>query len=148
MPNVTTCTECGGLYEAGSEEQANERVRLCFACRAPNETALRELLRVSKLAHAPHVFHGFYIPSRMMGGIRRYVDEGVEPGDFLCAVIANDLKEAVGRADDENMANLPAFVDFFYNHAPSLCWGSSERMAKWIEAKHADRQAATSDAKC
>lgn len=31
--STTTCTMCGALYEAGSEEQANELVRLCVACR-------------------------------------------------------------------------------------------------------------------
>jgi hypothetical protein len=30
---ITTCTDCGSLYEAGSEEQANEPKRWCFACR-------------------------------------------------------------------------------------------------------------------
>ena len=33
MANVTTCTNCGVIYEAGSEEQANERERLCSRCR-------------------------------------------------------------------------------------------------------------------
>jgi len=32
MPNMTTCTKCGALYEAGSEEIANEPERLCDAC--------------------------------------------------------------------------------------------------------------------
>ncbi len=32
---IATCTKCGGLYEAGSEEQAYETVRLCFRCRVP-----------------------------------------------------------------------------------------------------------------
>lgn len=32
MP-ITACTYCGGLYEAGSEEQANEPVRLCKTCK-------------------------------------------------------------------------------------------------------------------
>lgn len=32
MANVTTCPECGKLYEAGSEEQANEPGRLCPVC--------------------------------------------------------------------------------------------------------------------
>lgn len=31
---ITTCTRCGALYEAGSEEQAYERDRFCFDCRA------------------------------------------------------------------------------------------------------------------
>lgn len=30
---ITTCTRRGGLYEAGSEEQANEPERFCFTCR-------------------------------------------------------------------------------------------------------------------
>jgi hypothetical protein len=36
---ITTCTKCSQLYEAGSEEQANEPVRLCARC-----TSLAELL--------------------------------------------------------------------------------------------------------
>lgn len=31
---ITTCTSCGKNYEAGSEEQANEPSRECFACRS------------------------------------------------------------------------------------------------------------------
>lgn len=31
---ITSCTKCGGAYEAGSEEQAYEPVRLCFTCRS------------------------------------------------------------------------------------------------------------------
>jgi predicted Zn-ribbon and HTH transcriptional regulator len=32
MANVTTCSECGHAFEAGSEEQANEPDRLCPKC--------------------------------------------------------------------------------------------------------------------
>lgn len=31
---ITSCTKCTSLYEAGSEEQAKEPVRLCPVCRA------------------------------------------------------------------------------------------------------------------
>ena len=79
--------------------------------------------------------HPFRIPERMAPGIRRYVEEGVKPGDFLCAVIAHDLFEAVGRADDENLENLPAYVAWFYNEAPGNCHGSHEVMLAWIAAK-------------
>lgn len=41
MPNVTTCT-CGRLYEAGSEEQANEPDRRCPWCRGPRAAARYE----------------------------------------------------------------------------------------------------------
>jgi len=53
-------------------------------------------------------------------------------GDFLTAVLHNNLTEAVARADDENIKNLPAFVGYLYNEAPSLCWGSKERVAEWL----------------
>lgn len=33
MPNLTTCSKCGCVYEAGSNEQANERHRWCPGCR-------------------------------------------------------------------------------------------------------------------
>lgn len=32
MANITTCSRCHGLYEAGSEEQANEPGRTCLTC--------------------------------------------------------------------------------------------------------------------
>ena len=75
----------------------------------------------------------YQIPETMMGGIRRYIDFGIAPGGFLYAVICNDLKEAVGCADSENLANLPAFVFYFYNDAPSKCWGSPEKAKVWMD---------------
>jgi len=33
MANIAKCSVCGGLYEAGSEEQANEDFRACPDCR-------------------------------------------------------------------------------------------------------------------
>jgi hypothetical protein len=29
---ITTCTDCGGCYDAGSEEQAYEPERFCCSC--------------------------------------------------------------------------------------------------------------------
>lgn len=75
------------------------------------------------------------IPERMMPGIRLYINKGIVPGSFLKAVICNDLREAVGCADDENLENLPAFVMYFYNEAPGSCWGSKEKMYAWAETK-------------
>ena len=82
----------------------------------------------------PYKFNQFYIPERMMPGIRLYVEHGVQPGSFLSAVIQNNLSEAVGRADDENLKNIPAFVAYFYNECPSNCWGSPEKMQSWMES--------------
>ena len=78
-------------------------------------------------------FRQWEIPDRMMGGLKRYVEQRVLPGDFLTAVLENDLREAVGRADDENMANLPAYVGYCHNEIPSTCWGSPEKVRAWLE---------------
>lgn len=80
-----------------------------------------------------YTFREFYIPARMMPGIRRYIENGILPGKFLQAVISNNLHDALSQADDENLRNLQAFVGYFYNEAPSPCWGSPEKMHKWIE---------------
>lgn len=76
-------------------------------------------------------FREFYIPDQMADGIERWITHAIPPGGFLAAVIANDLKEAVGRADEENLRNLPAYVAYFYNYAPRGCWGSPEVLTTW-----------------
>ena len=44
-------------------------------------------------------FHGMRVPEHMWGGMLRYVFEYCPTGEFLQAVISNDLTESVGRAD-------------------------------------------------
>ena len=80
-------------------------------------------------------FRGFHIPDYMGHGIENYLKYGLEPGDFLSAVICNDLTKAVSHADDTNIKNIPAYVGYFYNQAPSACWGSREKMEKWMESR-------------
>jgi len=79
-----------------------------------------------------YTFRDYYIPERMMGGLTRYVQDRILPGDFLAAVISNDLARAVGCADEENLKNLPAYVAWLYNKAPMNCWGSREAMGAWL----------------
>ena len=74
------------------------------------------------------------IPEHMHEGVIAYIRDGRYTGDFLSAVLSNDLREAVSRADSENRLALAHYVDFFYNNAPGACWGSAERMIEWLEA--------------
>lgn len=78
-------------------------------------------------------FRGFYIPDYMQEGIDRWVNHGILPGDFLTAVLTNNLFEAVARADEENLHNLPAYVGYFYNEVPGSCWGSIEKVKSWMK---------------
>jgi hypothetical protein len=75
------------------------------------------------------------VPEHDHYGIIMYINHGIPPGDFLTAVICNDLKEACGRADYINQQAIFKIVQWFYSHAPSPCWGSKQAMKQWIEKK-------------
>jgi len=63
----------------------------------------------------------------------RYVNDRIPTGGFLRAVLANDLFEAVGRADIFNQRALVQICGYIYNDIPSSCWGSYEIVDKWLE---------------
>ncbi len=65
--------------------------------------------------------------------IDQYVEQRIPPGGFLYAVLANDLFEAVAKADDINIHCLNDIVKYIYNDTPSVCWGSPEAVKDWLE---------------
>jgi hypothetical protein len=77
------------------------------------------------------------IPERMRAPLRLYVEEHRPVGDFLTAVLSNDLRGAVSRADDDNIARLPDFSNFLQWYCPSLCWGSPEKVRAWLAQRPA-----------
>ena len=82
-------------------------------------------------------FTGDYsaIPERMQTALKNYVLERRRPGDFLMAVIMNDLRNAVNYADDENLPIIKLYVQWFYNRAPASCHGSPTAFVKWLSAE-------------
>lgn len=74
------------------------------------------------------------LPEHIQGAAQRYVEHGIAPGGFLTAVICNDLFGAVGRADSTNRRALPEICQFWYAEAPGVCWGSPERMERWMNS--------------
>lgn len=72
------------------------------------------------------------IPDHMHDAVRRYVEDGIEPGSFLEAVLCNDLKGAVMRADAMNKARLFNWVEFVVWELPEACQGSVEKYQNWI----------------
>ena len=77
-------------------------------------------------------YRGRHIPEHMIGAVLGYFNEHVEPGDFLCALLANDFMEACGRADDKNISALPVWAVLLYNEAPSNAYGSPEKVKAWL----------------
>lgn len=60
-----------------------------------------------------------------------YVQNGRLMGDFLRAVVSNDLSGAVGHADKENLPLIPIYVRWLYNVAPYGCHGGVEQVRNW-----------------
>ena len=71
------------------------------------------------------------IPDRTMQALKGWVTEGLPTGDFLRAVLSNQLSEAVGKADDENLYVLPQIAMFIYNRCPQMCWGNPGAVKDW-----------------
>lgn len=76
----------------------------------------------------------------MKSAVERYIEHGIPPGDFLTAVICNDLKGAFVHADGTNQQMLKDWVIFFYNEIPHAAWGSRNRMQAWMELKAKERR--------
>lgn len=74
------------------------------------------------------------IPAHMQASLIEYVNKGVIPGDFLQAVLANDLFKAVGHADGHNLPLLPQYVRWLYNKAPVACVGFRRAVEEWAAA--------------
>jgi len=72
------------------------------------------------------------IPSYMHGAIIRYYENRIEPGSFMSYVINNDLKGALGHADDTNRHCMLNYMKWFFNHAPAGTWGYPKAVSDWI----------------
>lgn len=79
------------------------------------------------------------LPANLRGGVERWIEKGVMPGDFLTAVIHNDLFEAFSRADIHSRMAMFDIIVWFYNHAPRSCYGSKEEVQQWKAGRDAER---------
>jgi hypothetical protein len=74
-------------------------------------------------------------------GLNDFKSYGVPPGDFLRAVLENNLMTAMGRADEQNRNDIFEICQFVYNEMPHSCHGSAEAVDKWIKMKAEEREA-------
>lgn len=71
------------------------------------------------------------VADHLKPGVLGHILHGQRTGDFLAAVFANDLSQAVMRADPVSLNALPALMRFLYNDAPTGCWGSRAAVDNW-----------------
>ena len=76
------------------------------------------------------------IPEYTKAAIDRYVNDRLQPGGFLTAVLTNNLMDAHNRADDQNSAAMEDILKYVYWEIPSLAWGSEEKVAAWLRGDH------------
>ena len=71
------------------------------------------------------------VPSHTMQALKSYIEDGTPPGDFLYAVMSNNLIEAFSHADDKNFWSMQAIAVWIYNNAPAACRGEAN-IKSWI----------------
>ncbi len=76
--------------------------------------------------------HKYRIPTHMHESVIAYVVHGRLPGNFLRAVLSNDLQDAVFLANHANRAALANYVKVLYWAVPASCWGSPEAVTRWL----------------
>ena len=76
----------------------------------------------------------------LKAALDRYIEHGCPVGHFLTAVLSNDLREACGRADLPSRGLLWLYVQYLYNEAPAICWGSPAKVKEWYAAKLAETE--------
>ena len=82
----------------------------------------------------PHgyTYAGVTIPDHTASAMEAYVNHGQPPGSFLTEVFSNRLVHAFARADKDNTEAMVAIAAWVWKEAPAVCWGSRERVDKWI----------------
>jgi hypothetical protein len=72
------------------------------------------------------------VPIPLHDGLIEYIADRRPTGDFLRAVLTNDFRDAVSRADHDSRIRLFELVTFLNTYAPAPCWGSVTKVKEWL----------------
>lgn len=73
-----------------------------------------------------------FVPRHMQEAVATWFIRRKPVGDFLTALLSNDLRGAVLKADDVNLAALRDWMLFLANHAPAGSFGSPQAVKDWL----------------
>ena len=74
-------------------------------------------------------------PEHAVEAIERFVQNRFQPGGFITAILANDLREACCQADYINKHKIFEIVSYCWNEIPHTCWGSYEKVHTWLKGE-------------
>ncbi len=78
------------------------------------------------------------IPKHTFEALKGYIENHRPPGDFLYAVLTNNLSVACGTADSQNRSKLCDIMGFLYNEIPAIAHGSPEKVETWLRRSEND----------
>lgn len=125
------CAACGALVPRAGDAQHGavaftphpmvaQASTFSIPCRVPRVEIRRQL-------------DALRVPVHLHDGLVAYLVDRRPTGQFLRAVLENNLVEAVMRADPASLAGLRPLLLFLVNQATSTCWGSPTLVAAWLE---------------
>ena len=88
----------------------------------------------------------FYSPVReAIEGLIRYVNDKIPTGDFLYAVLCNDLTQSFARADWMNTRHMSKIVTYVYTYVPMVAKGNKEKVDEWLKSRFTDSRSGISE---
>lgn len=63
-----------------------------------------------------------------------YFENKLDVGDFVRAILENNLIKTFSRADSTNLKLIDDYVTFLYNHCPTDAYGSPEAVTKHLNS--------------
>ncbi|MCK9435013.1 MAG: hypothetical protein M0R32_09400 [Candidatus Cloacimonetes bacterium] len=78
------------------------------------------------------------IPPHMLEDLNRYATDHVLSGNFLYALLSNDLSKSFSYADSETMNAMYDYVQYVFNYLPLQCWGSKEKVDDWLDKSQSE----------
>ena len=75
--------------------------------------------------------HLAMLPKHMREPMQNYIERGYPVGEFLRALLSNNLRRTFETADDVNQGRILDFLRYLYLYCPANCWGSPENVSAW-----------------
>lgn len=72
------------------------------------------------------------VPEHLREGLARHIEDGLQTGGALTAVLIDGRVSAVvPLLDDTSLAGIRGLLQFLHNYAPTACWGSPGKVELW-----------------